>query len=314
MSIKPLHLLLGAAGIGVAYVLYKKSKSPSAPATTAKDGDVRTLPDGVSQQYACDPSGKCAWVGPTIATLPAPSPSPSPPAQPPPVPAQAPDQVQMSTMQLVRPASSQSFRSAPLLQNRVVIDALQNAATGFTPWQAPVGFSAMRTMQAQLQPTVLKSAAALIAFRPAALKALQPAFSSRFRAGLELFAPRPTDNAPPADNAPPPLFPTDAPPATSTTPAPATRVEPAITIYGATWCGHTKAARAYADAAGIPYTFADVACGDATCATNNLTMWTKLGTATNGATTAIPVIDMNGDLLVGWNQDEFDKLYAAASA
>jgi glutaredoxin len=80
-----------------------------------------------------------------------------------------------------------------------------------------------------------------------------------------------------------------------------------LTIYGTTSCPRTKRARAYFEGRGLPYAFGDLA-----DPTTSYELFKKLGNPPSGAT-AIPVIDLNGAIYVGWDQPTFDAAYAVAS-
>jgi glutaredoxin len=80
---------------------------------------------------------------------------------------------------------------------------------------------------------------------------------------------------------------------------------PVVILYGADWCPHCKTAKAHIEARSIKYTYRDVDNADA-----NSELAVKLKNA--GQTkSGIPTIDVDGDLMVGWSEQQFDQTYDA---
>jgi glutaredoxin 3 len=74
-----------------------------------------------------------------------------------------------------------------------------------------------------------------------------------------------------------------------------------VTVYSATWCGFCHAAKDYFDKKGVEYTDKDVE-SDPSFLTEAVTKSGQRG---------IPVIDIDGKIIVGFNRPEIDAALAA---
>jgi glutaredoxin 3 len=77
---------------------------------------------------------------------------------------------------------------------------------------------------------------------------------------------------------------------------------PNITIYSATWCAFCHAAKDYLDKKGYTYTDKDVD-SDRAIAEESIQ---------KSGQTGIPVIDINGEIIVGFDRPRIDAALAAA--
>ncbi len=191
------------------------------------------------------------------------------------------------------PAATVAPTSAP---------ALLGTAPGTAPATAPATASTDATAR---RPTTVEASTAKDAvFTPWTLPttfqpiAIPPAFLPPWLAGTPFGAP-PTGSAPiPAPTAAPTAAPSPA----------ATAV--AVFLYGHPTCGACKLADEHMKAKAIAYVYRNI---DDDAA--NREMWTKLRNAgKDGSSCGIPVIDVDGDLLIGWSESSFDKMYATAAA
>ena len=76
--------------------------------------------------------------------------------------------------------------------------------------------------------------------------------------------------------------------------------KPNITVYSATWCAFCHAAKDYLDKLGVGYEDKDVD-ADPTFATEAVTKSGQRG---------IPVIDINGEIIVGFDRPRIDAALA----
>ena len=76
---------------------------------------------------------------------------------------------------------------------------------------------------------------------------------------------------------------------------------PSITIYTASWCGVCKKAKAYMKSKGIAYTERDVEKDSSAKA--------EVARKTGGAT-GVPVLDVGGEIMVGFDQNALDEMIA----
>ncbi len=74
-----------------------------------------------------------------------------------------------------------------------------------------------------------------------------------------------------------------------------------VTIYSATWCGFCHAAKAYLDKLGVKYDDKDVE-KDVANATESVSKSGQMG---------IPVIDINGTIIVGFDRPKIDQTLKA---
>jgi glutaredoxin len=89
--------------------------------------------------------------------------------------------------------------------------------------------------------------------------------------------------------------------------APSGTARPAVIIYGASWCGACHQAAAYLKKKGVPYVEKDIE-ADANAARE---MQSKLARAgKNGG--SIPVLDVRGKIMVGFNPQEVDHALGQA--
>jgi glutaredoxin 3 len=70
-----------------------------------------------------------------------------------------------------------------------------------------------------------------------------------------------------------------------------------VTIYSATWCAYCHAAKNYLDSIKVPYTDKDVE-KEAGAAEESVTKSNQMG---------IPVIDINGTIIVGFDKPKIDQ-------
>lgn len=75
-----------------------------------------------------------------------------------------------------------------------------------------------------------------------------------------------------------------------------------VTIYTATWCAFCHAAKDYLDKLGVKYTDKDVE-RDPSAATESVTKSGQMG---------IPVLDINGTVVVGFDRPRIDAALKAA--
>lgn len=109
---------------------------------------------------------------------------------------------------------------------------------------------------------------------------------------------------PSATTAPPAATPTATPKPTPTA-APPVKKKPTVVLYGADWCPHCKTAKAHIESRGIAYVYRNV---DDPAANSELATKLKAAKQSSGG---IPTTDIEGDLLVGWSQGQFDAMYDA---
>lgn len=76
-----------------------------------------------------------------------------------------------------------------------------------------------------------------------------------------------------------------------------------ITVYSAVWCGFCHQAKQYFDSIGVAYTAKDV----------EKEPEAGLEAATKSGQRGIPVIDIDGEIIVGFNRPQIDKALAAHS-
>jgi glutaredoxin len=100
---------------------------------------------------------------------------------------------------------------------------------------------------------------------------------------------------------PVPMPATDA--GTATPSAPTAGGPPVVTIYGTSWCGACKAARQYFASRKIPFADKDIE-RDADAARELATKAAKMGIPTD----RVPVIDVRGRLLLGFDQARIETL------
>ncbi|MBL8721874.1 MAG: hypothetical protein JNL79_38160 [Myxococcales bacterium] len=117
---------------------------------------------------------------------------------------------------------------------------------------------------------------------------------------LPSVVPWPTNIALPTATVPTPPSPTAPSPTAAPVPG---KKAPLVILYGTDYCAACKQGQAYMKSRGIAYTFKDV--GDSAASTEMATKVKKAGQKEG----AIPVTDVEGDLLVGWSDQSFDKLY-----
>lgn len=73
---------------------------------------------------------------------------------------------------------------------------------------------------------------------------------------------------------------------------------PKITIYGASWCGPCHMTKGYLDSIGVKYNYLDVDVDEGAGATS----------LEKSGQRAIPVIDIDGDIVVGFDRPTIDHL------
>lgn len=78
-----------------------------------------------------------------------------------------------------------------------------------------------------------------------------------------------------------------------------------VTIYTASWCGVCKSAKSYMNSKGISYTEKDVEKDPSAKA--------EVKSKTGGAT-GVPVLDVNGEIMVGFDKGAFDRMVARKRA
>jgi glutaredoxin 3 len=71
-----------------------------------------------------------------------------------------------------------------------------------------------------------------------------------------------------------------------------------VTVYSATWCGFCHAAKQYLDKIGVKYTDKDVE-HDMSAAQEAVTKSGQMG---------IPVIDIDGSIIIGFNRPAIDHV------
>lgn len=71
-----------------------------------------------------------------------------------------------------------------------------------------------------------------------------------------------------------------------------------ITIYGAEWCAFCHEAMHYLDKLGVKYTYKDV----------DLSVDDMRAVVEKSGQTGIPVIDMDGEIIVGFNRPKIDQI------
>lgn len=133
---------------------------------------------------------------------------------------------------------------------------------------------------------------------PSALPSVLPWALPTFPMPSVTPAPTPSTAPTPKPTTAPTPKPTTAPP---TTPA----KKPWVILYGAEWCPHCKTAKAHIESRGIAYTYRNV---DDDAANKELANKLKAAGQSKGG---IPTTDIEGDLLVGWSQAQFDQMYDA---
>lgn len=74
-----------------------------------------------------------------------------------------------------------------------------------------------------------------------------------------------------------------------------------VTIYTTTWCGFCKMAKKYMDDLGVDYTEKDVE-QDQAAAMESVQKSGQMG---------VPVIDVNGSIIVGFDKDLLDRAFTA---
>jgi glutaredoxin len=111
-------------------------------------------------------------------------------------------------------------------------------------------------------------------------------------------------NPPPASTTPS-MIPT-AVAAPLAAPSAAPKHVPVVLLYGMHSCGHCNNAEAHMKSRSIPYTYRDVS--DPLV---NKEFAHKLAASGQKGTTSIPVIEIDGELEIGWSAQVFDKRYDA---
>jgi glutaredoxin len=114
-----------------------------------------------------------------------------------------------------------------------------------------------------------------------------------------------------AKRAPPPAPPDSAPPAQPGTPPPAPSSDPSgvtVIIYGASWCGPCHDAAKYLKSRGVPYVLKDIEVTPGAAAE----MRQKLERSGNRGG-SIPVIDVRGQILIGYSQGALDRALRKAA-
>jgi glutaredoxin len=109
----------------------------------------------------------------------------------------------------------------------------------------------------------------------------------------------------------PTVAPTVAPPVTGApgpTSAPARRTSPLVFLYGSSHCGPCRQAKAHIEARSIAYTYRDLDT-DPTASDEAKAKLARKGERFSG----IPLIDIDDDLMVGWNARTFDDKYDSRS-
>jgi glutaredoxin 3 len=81
-----------------------------------------------------------------------------------------------------------------------------------------------------------------------------------------------------------------------------TQKDTQVTIYSATWCAFCHAAKDYLDKKGVKYTDKDVD-SDRAIAEEAMTL---------SGQTGIPVLNINGQIIVGFDRPRIDAALAAA--
>ena len=76
---------------------------------------------------------------------------------------------------------------------------------------------------------------------------------------------------------------------------------PSVTVYSATWCAFCHAAKAYFDSKGVKYTDKDVD-ADPSAGMEAITKSGQRG---------IPVIDIDGHIIIGFDRPKIDAALAA---
>jgi glutaredoxin len=80
---------------------------------------------------------------------------------------------------------------------------------------------------------------------------------------------------------------------------------PTVILYGADWCPHCTTAKEHMAKRAIAYVYRNVDEPEA-----NKELGTKLSKA-GQSKGGIPTTDIDGDLLVGWSEQQFDEMYDA---
>jgi glutaredoxin-like YruB-family protein len=78
---------------------------------------------------------------------------------------------------------------------------------------------------------------------------------------------------------------------------------PQVTVYSATWCAFCHAAKDYLDKKGVAYTDKDVD-SDRTVAEEAMKV---------SGQTGIPVLNINGEIIIGFDRPKIDAALAAAA-
>jgi len=82
-----------------------------------------------------------------------------------------------------------------------------------------------------------------------------------------------------------------------------TQANPQVTVYSATWCAFCHAAKDYLDKKGVAYTDKDVD-SDRSIAEEAMRV---------SGQTGIPVLDINGQIIIGFDRPRIDAALAATA-
>jgi glutaredoxin-like YruB-family protein len=82
-----------------------------------------------------------------------------------------------------------------------------------------------------------------------------------------------------------------------------TQTTPQVTVYSATWCAFCHAAKDYLDKKGVAYTDKDVD-SDRSIAEEAMKV---------SGQTGIPVLNINGEVIIGFDRPRIDAALAAAA-
>lgn len=77
--------------------------------------------------------------------------------------------------------------------------------------------------------------------------------------------------------------------------------KPSVTVYSATWCAFCHAAKDYFDKLGVKYTDKDV----------EVDMQNGVEAVQKSGQRGIPVIDIDGDIIIGFDRPKIDAVLKA---
>jgi glutaredoxin len=179
--------------------------------------------------------------------------------------------------------------------SRRVVRVLDPAANPAAPGSDPGKVYVIDLAELEKKGKVVARPLSREAFETGALSQLSPGESSAFPGGPGAGAGEPSGEAPAGSGEP-------------TAAAPTATGTPVVTLYGASWCGACKQARAYLRSRRIPFADRDIE-RDQAAARELREKAQRLGVGAD----RIPVLDVRGRLLIGFDRARLEALLGEAT-